>query len=60
MATKGVRGMTFLSLISFLLLLALVGNTCYEIGVTVGRDKQRQMCDCCCGDDEDEEGKNEK
>ena len=52
--------MTFVSFISLLLILVMVGNTCYEIGVTVGRDKQRQMCDCCCGNDEDEEGKDEK
>jgi hypothetical protein len=52
--------MTFGSCISLLLILVMLGNMCYEIGVTVGRDKQRKMCDCCCGDDEDEEGKNEK
>lgn len=47
--------MTFVSVITLFMLMVLVGNTCYEVGKTVGRDKQRQMCSCCCGDDEDEE-----
>ena len=49
--------MTVISFISLLTMMALIGNTCYEVGKTVGRDKQRQQCDCCCGEECDADDK---